>query len=92
MAAVVERPVFLDRAAIVTLNSLMTIGTPIEDVLMGVLHEERCPDVDSYQDEDCKLFLDVLHFPIQCMHLLSEMQEFSFIAFLSNKSYLFTKG
>ena len=53
----------------------MTIGTPIEDVLMGVLHEERCPDVDSYQDDDRKLLLIVLHLPIECRQLLREMQD-----------------
>ena len=70
----------------------MTMGTPIDDMLMGVLHEERCRDVDSDQAEDCNLILNVLHLPIQCMYLLSEMQEFSFIAFLSNMRYLLEKS
>ena len=77
----------LDRTATVSLNRLMTIGTP-EDVLMGVLHEQSGPDVDSDQYNDCNLLLGVLHLPIQCMYPLTEMQEFSFIAFLSNMLYL----
>jgi hypothetical protein len=91
VAAVVKRPVNLNCATTVVLNGLMTIGTPIEDVLMGVLHEERCRDVDCDKGEDCNLLLYVLHLPIQCMHLLSAMQEFSFIAFLSNMRYLLEK-
>jgi peroxiredoxin Q/BCP len=91
MAAVIERPVHLNRATVVTLNSLMAIGTPIEDVMMGVLHEERCPDMYGNQDRDSNFLLDVLHLPIQCMHPQGEMQEFSFIAFLSNICYLLEK-
>jgi len=70
----------------------MTIGTPVKDVLMGMLHEERCADVESDQDDDCKLLLNVLHLPSKCRHRLREMQEFSFIAFLSNLPYLWKKG
>jgi hypothetical protein len=73
--AVVERPVDLDRSATVILNGLMAIGPPIEDMLMGVLHEDGCADVDSDQDEDCKLLLVVLHLPIECSHLMKEMQD-----------------
>jgi hypothetical protein len=88
VAAIVERSVNLDRTATVSLNRLMTIGTPIEVVLMGVLHEQSRPDVDSDQQGDCNLLLNVLHLLIECMYPLREMQEFSFIAFLSNMLYL----
>jgi len=53
----------------------MTIGTPVKDVLMGMLHEERCADVESDQDDDCKLLLMVLHLPSKCRHRLREMQD-----------------
>ena len=81
----------LNCTATVILNGLMTIGTPIEDVLMGVLHEEGCRQLNSDQDKDGNLVLDVLHLPIECRYLPREMQEFSFIAFLSNMRYLLRK-
>jgi len=75
MAAFIERPLSRDCTTTVILNGLMTIGTSIEDVLMGVLHKERCADVESDQDYDCSLLLDVLHLPTKCRHPQKEMQD-----------------
>jgi peroxiredoxin Q/BCP len=91
MATFVNRSSTIDLTCAKTLNALVSVGTAEENVTVRVLHEERPPNVEGDQQQDDRLFSCVLHFQAKCISASSDMQAFSFIAFLSNKRYLCRK-
>jgi len=88
MPAIIERSVVTKSTVGKILHSRYAVSTSEEHVLMGVLHEERRPDVQGDKQKGRCLSFNVLHFLVECIDLMSQRQAFSFIAFMSNLSYL----